>query len=899
MSRGHYSPEILEEIRRSLMADAAFEFRQSGDILQRGICPNCGERECFVSLAKPFRVQCNRQNNCQWSATPRELYPELFENLSRCYPPTTANEHATADAYLREVRGFDLDVIKNMYTQGNAKHESRAEYYPAVKVIISQTCYWLQIIDAGNVRKNGGKAKKIVGGFENFGWIPPGLTFEKGDEIWITEAIFKSMALLHLGKKSISGLTASNLPRDVIKQHRKKKITWVLAEDSDTAGQQAARKFKKEIEALGETVRVAFPRSGEDWDDVFRDGRLNEEYLQESYFRGFFYLAGSPMEKAFYYYCKTHRRHHVFDFQFALWSYKLEGSLDDERKKFNYPDPENGNWHAPEKIRAEHLTRFSNACKICEICPCRPEFLYIEQDILTGERTNTFFIEFANHTPSMLLTADGTLYKSPDNFSNALLRYTGFAPFSGSAADLSALHREWFKRKVKFVRGIPFIGYEADARIYIFPEFAYCGGQFQKVNEHGFVSFGRNSVKCNLAGLTFKKAVHDFNGEWINDYFGAFHYNGLVLLAWWLGTLFAEQIRLRQDSWTFLEYTGAPGSGKSTQIKFCWRLMGVDNYEGFDPNKTTPAGRARQMTQVSNFPVVLLEGDRAEDTARRNLKTFDFNELKDMFNYGAPVRTTGVKTGGNETLKLIFRGGILITQNAEVKAHAAVLSRIVHCHCTQEHFTRENARQADRLKQMTSAELGGFLHAVLRNERKLLDGYFREYDAMIDDFDRRNAKCEVKEYRVRHCHAQVAAWVRLLPELFPLLPSARIAETVDHLWERAKNRQMRLSGDHPQLEQFWEVYEYLKDGWNDELKIKINRLNHSSDPKLIAINLPHFQEVAANHRQQLPSSSELTMLFKSSQRHRCLGLKSVRSNIHNKIMSCWVFEKAKDNENGD
>ena len=888
----NYSDEILEEIRNAILSDSAFDWRRSGDILRQGICPNCGARECFVDLRKPFRISCGRLNNCKWEATPRELYPTIFENLSKRHPATETNPNATADAYMSEVRGFDLVRIRGMYEQGYAKHPKKEEFFPAVKVIISQSCTWLRIINADDVRKLGMKSK-IIGGYKDFGWIPPGMTFDKGDEVWITEGIFKSMALLHIGKKAISGLSANNLPRQVIEANKNKKIVWIIAEDADAAGQASARKFRKEIADMGEEVRVAFPAAGgEDWDDVFRDGRLSETYIQESYFRGFYYLAESAMTKAFFYHCHSKRDHHIFDHNFALWRYKTDMGKVSEENRIAYPDQKHG-WHIPSKQLQEYMQKFSTFCELKEICPCKPQFLYIEQDILTGERTNTFYVEFANHTPSMLMTSDGTLYKSPDNFSNALLRHTGFAPFTGSPADLSALHREWFRNRVKFVRGIPFLGYEATTQIYIYPDFAYKAGQLQKVNEYGFVSFGRDSVKCNLAGLTIRKTVDDFNGDWILDYYDAFDKNGIVLLAWWLGTLFAEQIRLRQDSWTFLEYTGAPGAGKSTQIKFCWRLFGIDNYEGFDPNKTTPAGRAREMTQTSNLPVVLLEGDRAEQDGRKNLKAFDFNELKDMFNYGAPVRTTGVKTGGSETKKLIFRGGILITQNAEVKAHPAVLSRIVHCHCTQDHFTPENAKQADRLKQMTSSELGSFLHVVLQNEKKLLDGFYREYSKLLAEFDQRNASGEVKEYRVRHCHAQIGAWVKILPMILPKLSHERVDQVIDHIWERAKERQTRLSGDHPLIEQFWDIFDFIND-YPDPTGKTFETLNHSLDDRLIAINIPHFQARAAEYRQNLPPITELTTLLKSSRRHRCLGTRSVRSRIFKKIMKCWIFEKSPD-----
>ncbi|MDD5728260.1 MAG: toprim domain-containing protein, partial [Victivallales bacterium] len=615
----NYSDEILQELRQALINDSSFSFRQAGDNLRQGICPNCGERECFVDLKQPWRVSCGRLNNCKWSETTRNLYPHIFENLSKRHPATEQNPNATADAYMTEVRGFDPEIIKGMYSQVYAKNKSKEEYYPAVKVIISQQCYWLRLINADDVRKNEAKSK-IVGDFRGYGWIPPNMQFKDGDEIWITEGIFKSMAFLHIGMKSIAGLSASNLPLDIIKANAGRKIIWVLAEDNDPAGISAAEKFAAIIRNQGEECRIAFAHAGEDWDDVYRDGRLNREYLQESFFRGLYNLADTYQRKAFFHYCRYKLSHSVIDFQFALYKYQKNDKKfadHEEENNFKYPHPEKS-WNAAPEYIDRCFALFNSFVEIKEICPCKPEFLYIEKDIVTQERTNCFYIEFANHTPSMLFSTDGTIYKNADNFSTGLLRYTGFAPFNGNSGDLNILHKRWFHQRIKFVQSVPFAGYEPETKIYVFPDFAYCNGVYQKVNKHGFFTFNRHSIKCTLSGLRFRADSDELNGDWIRAFYQAFDLNGMVLLAWWTGTLFAQQIRAKQDSWPFLEYTGDPGAGKSTQLRFMWRCLGVDGYEGFDPNKTTPAGRSRQMTQGSNLPTVLLEADR-HDGGRKNL----------------------------------------------------------------------------------------------------------------------------------------------------------------------------------------------------------------------------------------------------------------------------------------
>src|SRR3546814_9023690 len=70
----------------------------------------------------------------------------------------------------------------------------------------------------------------------------------------------------------------------------------------------------------------------------------------------------------------------------------------------------------------------------------------------------------------------------------------------------------------------------------------------------------------------------------------------------------------------------SPGSGKTTIITFLWKLFGRSKYEGFDPNKGSIAGVARNFVKVSNLPVGLIEGNREQDS-RGHRRQFDWTEL--------------------------------------------------------------------------------------------------------------------------------------------------------------------------------------------------------------------------------------------------------------------------------
>ena len=124
-----------------------------------------------------------------------------------------------------------------------------------------------------------------------------------------------------------------------------------------------------------------------------------------------------------------------------------------------------------------------------------------------------------------------------------------------------------------------------------------------------------------------------YTTEWLQHVWTAFGAKGIVALAFWLGSLFAEQIRETQKSYPFLEIVGEAGSGKSTLIEFLWKLFGRSDYEGFDPSKSTTAARARNFAQVAGLPVVLIESDRETlGDEKSHVKSFDWDELKTAYN---------------------------------------------------------------------------------------------------------------------------------------------------------------------------------------------------------------------------------------------------------------------------
>ncbi|MBD3608967.1 MAG: bifunctional DNA primase/helicase, partial [Gammaproteobacteria bacterium] len=354
---------------------------------------------------------------------------------------------------------------------------------------------------------------------------------------------------------------------------------------------------------------------------------------------------------------------------------------------------------------------------------------------------------------------------------------------------------------------------------------------------------------------------------------------GIVALAFWLGSLFAEQIRAVHKSYPFIEIIGEPGAGKSTLIEFLWKLFGRDQ-EGVDPNKSTAAARARIFAQLSNMPVVLIESDRGEDTAKQ--KQFDWDELKTAYN-GRSVRARGMKNSGNETYEPPFRGSIVISQNAEVMASEAILQRIVHCKFTRAEHNADTKKLAEALERTPIKDVSHFLIEALTKEKSIVDTVLARTPVYEDKI---MAMDEVKSVRIGKNHAQMMALIEALDSVVPLPEGAGKAAIVE-ISEMAKARQKAISADHPVVAQFWEVYDYL-----NEDHTNTPRLNHSKKPdETIAINIPHFIKVATEHRQQVPDTADLKRHLKSCKTRKFLGQKAVDSKIDPRTVKCWVFER--------
>lgn len=885
---------LEQQIVEALLNDAQLNFpsKPSAKTLYGGTCPDCKWKEVFISLEKPYQLKCNRTNKCGYQESTKARYSHLWSNLADKFPATNTDPNATAKAYMSMVRGFPLMKTESWYEQGamRLRNNRLAE---TVRFELWDGCWWDRLINERDIRdntKNGDRPTKADFKFgtqyKNKCWTPPGQVINSGDHVYIVEGIFHAMAFSLLGYKSAAAFSCNNLPRDLIEANKGRNVTWCLAYDAGNAGEYASLKFLKEVNALNEAARICVPHSEKiDWDDLYREEKLNDKYLEDCKWRGRMLAAASHKEKAFFLYCW--RPYSNTTITFKNQTYSVSVSTSDLTKALE-----------GEAIDYKtHQNLFEHHSKIALILNCEISSLHSEVDKFTKEIKYIFKAQTTENRNGVILEFTASNIADKNSFALSLLGKMAWREFTGSAGDFTLLKQSWSRTRNVTIETIPFIGYDETAKAYVFPQVGYKNGKCVKVNDHGYLDFKEFGIKTTLKNVNFIHSEH-FDVNILGDFIKVFDMNGLAALAYWTATLFTRQIKERHKSFPFLEITGEPEAGKSTLVNFMWKLFGRDNYEGVDLLATSSASEGRMLSQLSNLPIVALESDREPDLKTkggRPSKSVDWDSFKKIYDLDGVLMSRGVKTNDNQVNESIFRAAFVITQNASVQASPAIMTRINHLHCTTAHKKIENRPIADRLKVMPVEELAGYMHVVLCKEQEWLQVFFAAFEHHRNTLTKTTS---IKSQRIIDNHAQHMAATEALKVVFPNLTKETLQQVCKHLVLRAQERERRLKADHPLVQQFWEAYHYINDQKmtlidedKNEQEVDDEKLNHSSNPKHIAVNLNEFIEHARLRGQGFFDIEDLKKVLSTSRHYPFVDQKPVNSRKSKGNKRCFVFLK--------
>ena len=914
MERIHFDDVLPGLYAQALINDTTFSFKEKAKgSLQQGTCPECNRKELFANTQKPWRVQCNNKNSCGYVATTSELYPDIVENLIEAAKNDPENPNALADVFMRYRRGFPIEKMDGWYSQ--AQFNKQGINTATVRFLLDaeRDVYWERLIDQ---KKGDGQRQNFIGKRRNLKptdkdyadydgslqkglwWTPPGQTIQANDQVFLVEGIFHAIALHFAGVKVAATLAAGYFPGISIRPYLKKNIVWVWGLDDDKAGVESMAKHCKTLDGMGERYTMALTNTGEqDWDDLFVSKRLLQtkpNFIQSCLYRGQLACAKTKERKAFLHYKERGTRFFIMEFEKALFSVKV----DIGKKEID--------WDDLKIITDEDLYRhrkvgenFSSNHSILKISACFPQFLYAERNELTRELSYYMRVEFENGAPRVQESMDRNALEGPKGFHKSLVGMAAGGAFYGTDRDYRFMYEDWFRNRTasEEVKTIGHMGYCKTFGGYVFDKYGFKNGQQILVDDIGLIQASDSKTKTTLKDIKFALPDTKAKLDWMADINTAFGINGVVAVAFWFGSIFSEQLREIYGWFPFLEMSGEPGTGKSTLIEFMWKASGrVGRYEGINPTKYTAAGRGRAMTKLAGLPMVMVEGDTINAK-----QAFDINEMKDAFN-GGPIRGIGVATGGSETIEPPFKCGFIVAQNADVDCEKAMISRFIHLLFTEEHFTEKGFDLLGYFRAMETETASAFIYQCMKNETIIINEIKNQFQYLLPIF---KASSSIHMVRIQETHALICACFYAITIIFGSDATALRNKVKNHLLARGTNRQRRMSSDHPDIENFWSVYELINVNqvtdtdyhYKNETK-EVEVLNHSLDPQYLALNLNEFSARAEKLRHRLPPVKELKRLLVHSKKYKYCQVKTVKSKITEKAKHCWVFEAPKKTKGG-
>lgn len=878
--------DLHAEITARLLRDYGFKTRR--EWLREGKCPECGQKELYAKIDSPWMLWCGRKNNCGAEIHVKDLYRDLFEAWSDRYPVCESLPNAAADAYLMHARGFPLTRLAGSYTQEWYQDRERGIGTATVRFGLPGGGWWERLIDRpdrfGKMKARFAPGKSVHGHWWGLADSPA-----TPEELWLTEGIFDTIALELAGVPSRALLSCNNYPEQALAALAKAcadtasprpVLVWAL--DDGTAGKQYMHKWHQRAKQAGWKSRAAYtPDKGllkQDWNELYLRGRLDAAALDTARYHGDLLLAPSAIAKALLIYKRTARA--MFHFGFGDRLYWFEYKDDKYQKAREALESKADSADLTEDEKRDRALEQSGSVQM--IANCYPQALYYQSNQLTDESWYYYRITSPEMARPRNATFTAAQLSSASEFKKRVMHVAQGCIYTGSTHQLDRVFQDGTKR-IKLVDTIDYVGYSREHGCYVLGDVAVKDGVVYRVNEEDYFEFDKRLSLKSLSqsvALSINCNSDDYRAEWLDMVWECFGAKGIVALAFWVGSLFAEQIRAAQKSYPFLEIIGEAGSGKSTLVEFLWKLVGRCDYEGFDPSKSTMAARARNFAQVSNLPVALIEADRDTDTAKQ--KAFDWTELKTAYN-GRSVRATGVKNSGNETREPPFRGAVVIAQNAEVNANDAILQRIVHLSFDKSGHTARTGALAKQLERMPVENVSGFILRVLAKEPRAMEIMEAEAGAYAEQLLR---SAEIQSVRIAKNHGQMMALVDVLRDVLGVSEQMWCAAHAE-LYQMAVARQRAINADHPYVQTFWEYFDQLNG-------IGEHRLDHSRSPEYIAINLVEFEVRLSRAGLKVPGGdmTELKKYLRGSRRRKFHDVKAVNSEITHTTRKCWVFQAA-------
>lgn len=831
---------IIEKLKQSeYWADKT---KITENCIENLTCPECGEARAWAYKKEPWSINCNRLNECGSRTKTLDLFPDIIQRIEKENPPTEADPHRPATAYL-QLRGLDeaLKGLKYEYWENIRNTGSGGVMFP--------------VGDSWNGRlfnppKGEGKTHN-KGSTSGLVWKHSGREYKSFEETYATEGIITALSLIELGKQAIAVLSAGQDPAKIELSEFK---NLVLAFDNDPAGREALIRWKK---VLPDT-KAMMPINHKDWNDLLLSNsreKVQEYFIKDRVkFEDTAKLAmAKSAEEYVEIYCEIHGSSpYLFTFDKCYYySYKKPGK-DDQ----NNNDPCITYMVSNFTLETDH---------------------YQLDTTVQEEPVNKFYIKIKpkNGRPVSCSVSANEL-SSPNSLTTMFLQ-RGRVVWWGDRRPSIDLIKLIVGSNAPVVRQIKIMGHDIESDCYIFKHFMVSNkGHIIPISDSGFFTLSR-SVYIRPAPYLTIKPIKGISPQSIYHLFQkAWPEKSIVGLSWMTASWFVDRIKDKIGFFPFLSFYGDPSTGKT----FCARRLNACqclDEEGLPMRKVNTAkGEIRKLAQRSGLFAALLENNN-EDSVR-----FEMDTILTLYNAN-PLQIRAKKTNDVQTEELPFLSSLLFIQNIEPFKTRAQKERVISVCFKKEDHNEDTESAFKKLINLPIAELAYFFQFVMGYRDKFEDNWFTEFLKAQDDL-----KTAIEDARLNENHAIVLAFHRILCNILSITHDLQ-----PYIEEIGKRQQERCASRNETTADF---FFSILDKFNLE---ECSSFLSTDEKSNLCVHLPEaLQKI---YDDKIAFSVALKDLHKDLAEHpaHIAHNKLCRFNIHNgqtvstERKKAWVFDKDK------
>jgi hypothetical protein len=830
----------------------------TGNNIRKIECPECGKREGYSFVDKPFTIHCPRKNECGVKTSVKALRPDLFTNWSKRYPATAANPNATAEQYLKS-RALDpsqFEFEQATWREGNQTFTT-----------IAFKCSWTTRRWHRLVEKTKDKTRWDKGNgpaYQGHAWTTGEIDETK--ELWIVEGILEALSVQQgLGIQAAATFSATHIPEKFYEELQPTQ-PLVIALNSDAAGISGTHKNLAKLKELEFTnVKAIQTPRGTDLNDLLFHGDFSEENREETLkrlsWRGKLLLAETIEEyrRAYEqeYTGKDGFYHGLLEFKGATYhcSTKVEGRGDDKltvsvtekvvdatiKRAFTRINEE-------RQFNAEH--RY-----FLKVNPIgRPERI-IELTAAELVTANQARIAFKSK-------ADVLLLDTKPEVMNALI---------------TRLERQ----KAPNVRLVDRLGYDEKSGCYVFGNFLYDPeGKRHQANSEGF--FAEHGLVCQTnedlidryEQIDLKHVIRLLRRIYGNQ--------GLMVLAFYVVTLLKHEVLQRNKAFPYQSLSGEKGSGKTTLIDFLNQAF-FQLWQGVSASRSsTYKGLSRMLYHRHSLVVPYNESNA-------DLIGLDENQLLTGY-HGGSLYTRAAQTNDSSVINLPFDASLVFVQNLEPFSIGAVKERVISLRFKNaaEGGVSDDSREAIKeLNALSTTQRAGIGHRIFSDLKSIQQKIFADLNGLEAYLTN-----EVESPRVAFTHALLmSACQALLTSAdfdFEEIKEMKLAEDMIDL---AKKKDRQTGGENDVANAFFENFEELRTVGvekNDD-RVYLNEKEHYlADQDHYWIRLSQVERVMRLVGYNVPPN--LSRKLKEAD-GRFVGQTQRRGWNSNKQERCWQFRR--------